>query len=47
MLKIRKVPKKFRKNSRKIQEKSLNLEIEYLTKYNSFFHEIFSSGSRI
>ena len=43
MLKIWKVPKKFRK----IVEKSLNLEIEYLTKYNFFFHEIFSIGSRI
>ena len=37
------IPKKFRK----ILEKSLNLEIENLTKYNSFFHEIFSIGSRI
>ena len=37
MLKIGKVPKKFKKFSRKILEKSLNLEIEYLTKYNSFF----------
>ena len=32
MLKI----EKSLKNSRKIHEKSLNLEIEYLTKYNSF-----------
>ena len=40
MIKIIKVPKKIRK----ILEKSMNLEIEYLTKYNSFFHEIFSIG---
>ena len=33
MLKI----EKSLKNSEKILEKSLNLEIEYLTKYNSFF----------
>ena len=43
----RKSPEKFIKNSRKILEKSLNLEIEYLKKYNSCFHEIFSVGSRI
>ena len=47
MLKMWKVPKKFRKKSRKILEKSLNLEIEYLTKYNSFFYEIFAIRSRI
>ena len=39
MLKIGEVPKKFRKKSRKILEKSLNLEIEYIIKYNSFFTE--------
>ena len=43
MLKIWKVPKTFRK----ILEKSLILDTEYLIKYNSFFHEIFSIGSRI
>ena len=31
----------------KFQKKYLNLEIKYLTKYKSFFHEIFSIGSRI
>ena len=43
MLKIRKFPKYLEK----ISEKSLNLKIEYLTKYNSFFLKIFSIGSRI
>ena len=33
--------KKSPKNSKKILEKSLNLEIEYFTKYNSFFHKKF------
>ena len=47
MLKIRKVLKKFRKNSIIIPEKSLNLKIEYLIKDNSFFHGIFSIGSII
>ena len=42
MLKIRKVPKKFKINFRKILEKSLKLEIQYLTNYNSFFYEILS-----
>ena len=37
---------KLSRNFYKIREKSVNLEIEYLTKYNSFFCEIFSIGSR-
>ena len=47
MLNIGKSLLKIQKNSKQIIEKSLKLEIEYLTKYKAFFYEIFFIGSRI